>query len=136
MNRFTREDIRKLYEAGKVSEKDIPYVETMIGVKKKSKYRNTKTEVDGIKFDSKKEAEYYKKLKLLRKVGEIGFIERQVAYELNPGGTYSLKYLADFRYTDKKGVVHVVDVKGFLTPEYRKKKKLMKKVHNIKIKEI
>lgn len=105
--------------------------------KPKSKYRNTKTEVNGIKFDSAKEAAHYKKLLLLQKAGKIGLLELQVPYELNAGGTYSLKYIADFVYTDSQtGRKHVVDVKGYRTAEYKKKRKLMLKVHEITIEEV
>jgi|SRR6185295_10992318 len=106
-------------------------------VKKKSKYNNTKIEVDGIVFDSVKEANRYKELRLLLKVGEIGLLKRQVEYELNPGGTYSLKYLSDFEYIITETGENVVeDVKGFRTREYLKKRRLMKKVHGIIIKEL
>lgn len=103
---------------------------------KRGKYGNVKTEVNGEVFDSAKEAEYYKTLLWRLKAGEIGLIERQVEYELNPGGTYSLKYYADFRFVDSQGITHVIDVKGFRTREYLKKKKLMWKVHKVKIEEI
>lgn len=100
--------------------------------KKKSKYRNTKTEVDGIVFDSKKEANRYKELKLLMKAGHIGLFERQKRYELNEGGTHSLAYIADFVYFDvATGKTIVEDTKGFKTKEYLKKKRLMKKIHGI-----
>lgn len=105
--------------------------------KKKSKYSNTKTEVDGIVFDSVKEANRYKELRLLLKVGEIGLLKRQVEYELNPGGSYSLKYISDFEYTiAATGEQVVEDVKGFRTKEYLKKRRLMKKVHGIEIVEL
>lgn len=105
--------------------------------KKRSKYGNSKTEVDGIKFDSEKEANRYKELRLLLKAGEIGLFRMQVEYELNPGGTHSLKYVADFVYIiTATGETVVEDVKGFRTREYKKKKRLMKKVHGIVIKEI
>jgi hypothetical protein len=104
--------------------------------KPKSKYRNTKTEVDGIKFDSKAEADRYRELKILLKAGEIGMLELQKEYELNPGGTHSVKYVADFVYTTKEGVKIVEDVKGFVTAVYRRKRRLMKKVHGITIIEI
>jgi hypothetical protein len=106
-------------------------------VKKKSKFNNNKCIVDDKEFDSEKEANYYKKLKILLKAGKIGFLELQVPYELNPGGTHSLKYIADFVFVDREtGEKHVVDVKGFRTVIYRKKRRLMKKVHGIKIIEI
>lgn len=105
--------------------------------KKRSKYGNTETEVDGVKFQSKKEANRYRELLLLLKTGEIGILRMQVEYELNPGGTHSLRYVADFVYIiTKTGEEVVEDVKGWRTKEYRKKRRLMKKVHGIVIKEI
>jgi hypothetical protein len=93
--------------------------------------------VDDIEFDSIKEADYYRKLKILLKAGKIGFLELQKEYELNPGGTHSFKYIADFVFMDSEtGEKKVVDVKGFRTAVYRKKKRLMWKVHKIKIIEV
>ena len=104
---------------------------------KKSKYGNKKTEVEGIVFDSVKEAKYYKTLLLLKKAGKIGLLELQVPYELNEGGTHSLKYVADFVYVDSEtGKKVVVDVKGMRTREFIKKRRLMLKMHGIKIKEV
>lgn len=103
---------------------------------KKHKYNAKKTEVEGIVFDSAKEAKRYKELQMLLKAGEIGLLELQVEYELNVGGTHSLKYVADFVYILKTGEKIVEDAKGFKTKEYLKKKKLMKKVLGIEIKEI
>lgn len=103
---------------------------------KKSKYNNTKTEVDGITFDSIREAKRYKDLLILQKLGEIAFLKLQVPYELNPGGTHSLVYIADFVYMEvKSGESVVEDSKGARTAVYRKKRRLMKKVHGITIKE-
>lgn len=106
-------------------------------VKKRAKYGNSKTEVDGITFDSEKEANRYRKLLLLLKAGVIGLLRLQVEYELNPGGTHSLKYLADFVYIiTATGEEVVEDAKGYLTREYKKKRRLMKTVHGIIIKEV
>jgi len=103
----------------------------------RSKYHNNKTEVDGEVFDSEKEAKRWIELKMLLKVGEIGLLRRQVEYELNEGGTHSLVYIADFVYmVVKTGETIVEDAKGFLTREYKKKRRLMKKVHGITIKEV
>lgn len=104
---------------------------------KKHKYGATRTEVDGISFDSIKEANRYKELKMLLKAGHIAYLEMQVPYELNPGGTHSIKYIADFEYLDAgTGAKITEDVKGYRTSEYKKKRRLMKKVHGITIKEI
>jgi len=101
---------------------------------KVSKYRNKKTEFDGIVFDSAKEATRYKELLLLLKAGEIGHLELQVPFELNEGGTHSLKYVADFVYLDARTGQRIVeDTKGHRTREYLKKRNLMKKVFGIDI---
>lgn len=105
--------------------------------KKRSKYGNNKKEVDGIVFDSEKEALRYGELKLMLKGGIIGLLELQVPYELNPGGTHSLKYIADFVYIVRAtGEKVVEDAKGHRTQVYLKKRRLMKKVHGIIIKEV
>lgn len=107
------------------------------GKKKKSKYSSTKTEVDGILFDSNKESKRYKQLKLLLKTGHIAFLKLQVPFELNEGGTHSLKYIADFVYVIRSTGERVVeDAKGYRTQEYKKKRRLMLKVHGIEIKEV
>ena len=121
------------------------------------KYHNKKIKVDGIIFDSKKEAVRYKELKALEKVGIIKDLKRQVKYVLipaqyEPSGEIYTKgkekgkpkkgklierecaYYADFVYTEN-GETVVEDTKGGKTPEYIIKRKLMLYVHNIKIKE-
>lgn len=96
-----------------------------------SKYRNKKTVVDNIVFDSKLEAERYGILKLLEKAGEIKDLEMQVEFVLIPPFTHNGKkyrkatYKADFVYTDKEGKQIVEDTKGFVTKEYALKKKLL-----------
>lgn len=98
-----------------------------------NKYRNVKTVIDGISFDSKKEAKRYSELKLLEKAGEIYRLKTQQSYQLLPaqkGGIRNerpLKYIADFVYWDKKTGKQVIeDVKGKTTPAYIVKRKLMK----------
>lgn len=98
--------------------------------KKKNKYRNIKTQVDGITFDSKKEAEYYCKLKLLKQAGEIKDFGLQPRYELQPtfrknGTTYrAITYVADFVITNLDGTTEVVDIKGVETQVFKIKQKL------------
>lgn len=132
---FTIEDLKK----SKVASINTHLFETpKEGQKvKKHKYGASKTEVNGIVFDSKKEANRYKELLLLLKAGEIGFLKTQVPFELNNNGMFSFKYIADFVYIDAlTGQTIVEDVKGFKTKEYLKKRKLMFKIHGIKIIEI
>lgn len=96
-----------------------------------SKYGAKKREVDGIKFDSIKESRRYEELKLLEQTGEISDLQLQVRFELQPSfkigkKTYrSIDYIADFVYVDDTGKTIVEDVKGFETPEFKLKKKLL-----------
>lgn len=103
---------------------------------KRHKYNARRTTVNGEDFDSEREATRYKELLLLQKAGEIGLIERQKEYELNEGGTHSLRYVADFVYRlQSTGEEVVEDCKGFRTKDYKKKRRLMKKVLGITIRE-
>ncbi len=99
---------------------------------KKSKYGSKKTVVDGIVFDSSLEAKRYSQLKLWERAKIITNLRLQVPYDLIVNGIMIAKYIADFVY-EKDGVEVTEDSKGFLTTEYRLKKKLMKAIHNIDI---
>lgn len=102
--------------------------------KKQNKYHAKKTEIDGHIFDSKKEANRYCELKLLKQAGEILDFELQPEFILQD--TYinergkkvrAIKYRADFRVIYPDFTVIIEDVKPspkFQTKEYRLKKKL------------
>ena len=98
-----------------------------------SKYNNQKTLVDGIMFDSKKEAKRYGELNLLFKKGKITYLETQPKYEIIIKGKKICSYIADFRYIIGGKEIIVEDVKGFKTSTYRLKKKLMKAIYGIDI---
>jgi hypothetical protein len=101
-----------------------------------SKYRNKPTEVDNIRFASKKEAARYQELKLCVRAGIIKDLELQVRFPLIAYGALICTYVADFRYTDTKSGKQIVeDVKGTRTREYTIKKKLMKALYQIEIRE-
>lgn len=96
-----------------------------------SKYRAIKTEVDGITFDSKREANRYCELKLLEKAGEISHLELQPKFELQPaykkdGKTVrAITYTADFIYHELgNNAVVVEDSKGYQTQQFLLRKKL------------
>ena len=113
-----------------------------------NKYKAVKTTIDGITFDSKKEAKRYTELRLLEKAGHITHLELQPEYQITINGAKICKYKADFRYFtvrqenreqytnskgewqtptitgDKEGQI-VEDVKGYKTPIYRLKKRLV-----------
>lgn len=99
---------------------------------KTSKYKNTKTIIDGIKFDSRKEANRYCELKLLLNEGVIKDLHCQVSFELQPKFRNqvtgrverAITYVADFVYIEN-GKVVIEDVKGFRTDVYKIKRKMM-----------
>ena len=98
------------------------------------KYHNTKTFIDGIKFDSKLEAERYAQLKMMECAGVIRDLELQPEYELIPsfkkdGKTWrKTVYKADFRYILAEDDSYIIeDVKGstsVITDVFRLKQKL------------
>lgn len=104
---------------------------------KKSKYRAVKTEINGIMFDSKREAARYQELRLLERAGEINSLRLQVPYELIAKSKYgrSIKYVADFVYS-RNGLTVVEDAKGVRTPVYRLKKRMMAEKYGIQIREM
>jgi hypothetical protein len=99
-----------------------------------SKYKNRKTEVDGITFDSKREAARYSTLKLLQRAGHIRDLELQPVFPIVINGVKICKYKADFQYFDiTAGKQIVEDCKGFATREYKLKKKLVRAVFGVEI---
>jgi len=113
---------------------------------KRSKYGSTK--VNG--YDSKKEAKRAEILKQMEKNGYITDLREQVVFELLPSqqiigyngkeicGRRAMKYIADFTYFIKEDSIPIFiveDCKGFRTTEYKRKKRLLEKIHGIVIKE-
>lgn len=110
--------------------------------KVKTKYKNKPVLVDGIWFQSIKEAKRWKELQLLEKAGVISGLTRQQAFTVLPnqkiGGKVverAVKYVADFCYY-KDGEYIVEDTKGFRTADYIIKRKLMLYTQGIHIKEV
>ena len=112
---------------------------------KKPKYKNIKVEVDGIKFDSKKEAKRYGYLQLLEVLGEIKDLELQPRFSLIKGVKFTgdarakpdIRYTADFRYIDVlTNKVIVEDVKSAVTKEktdYKMRRHMMLAIHGIEV---
>lgn len=108
-----------------------------------TKYHSRKVTVDGIEFDSRREANRYAELLLLQRAGEISDLQLQKKYTLIPsqkkpsGGTErACTYTADFAYKDKTGREIVEDSKGMRTQQYIIRRKLMLYVHGIEVKEV
>lgn len=108
------------------------------------KFRNKKVTTDEGVFDSKFEYDYWIILKERRKRGEISDLKRQVSFELIPRQSamvevqlktktklkevfyeHPVTYVADFVYWEN-GEQVIVDTKGFRTPDYIIKRKLMR----------
>lgn len=120
-----------------------------------TKYHSKKITCDGESFDSKKEFRRWQALWLLERAGQIKDLKRQVKFELIPPqyetvARYSQKtgkrlkdekkflehgcyYIADFVYSRPDGSVVVEDSKGVRTDAYIIKRKLMLRIHGIKI---
>ena len=120
--------------------------------KRPSKYRAQKTEIDGVIFDSKKEARRWLELCSMARAGHITLLERQVKYPLvidgapviirsrrvnKDGGERKGRqamYTADFRYFLVNGNRMVVeDAKGFLTPDAVLRVALVEAIYRIRV---
>ena len=109
---------------------------------RRNKYGARKVVVDGLKFDSLREANRWGFLQALQRLNKISQLERQVTFVLAPGVKFrgekrakpALRYVADFRYFNPdEAVVVVEDAKGRQTEAFRIKRHLMKSVHGIDV---
>lgn len=107
---------------------------------KKNKFNAQKVEIDGLTFDSKKEANRYCELKLLERAGVIHELKTQVFFELIPSNKKErgVAYVADFTYFEN-GQYIVEDTKSPATRKiasYIIKRKLMLERYGIEINEV
>jgi Protein of unknown function (DUF1064). len=96
-----------------------------------NKYNSNKVVVNGIKFDSKVESEYYKHLLDLQKKGIVKSFTLQPEFILLSGFTdkygkkhLPIKYKSDFLVNYVDGTTKVIDIKGMILPEFKLKQKL------------
>lgn len=110
----------------------------------KTKYHSKRITIDGEQYDSVKEYRRWCELKLMQKAGLVRSLKRQVKFVLIPTQRNEkgkciereCAYFADFTYTDSKTGQYIVeDAKGYRTPEYKIKRKLMLSIHGIRITE-
>jgi len=114
------------------------------------KYRNTTVEINGLRFDSRAEADVWLKLRDREARGEIQALRRQVPFDLKcpieqcdglasprPMSAFVCRYIADFVYLEA-GVEHVIDVKrpATKTALYRLKKRWLDLQLDIEIEEV
>lgn len=97
-----------------------------------NKYKAIKTEVDGVKFDSRKEARRYQDLKLMEKSGAISELTLQPNFRIEFNGVKICDYRADFKYIEN-GKEIFEDSKGMKTPVYKLKKKLVFALYGVEI---
>ncbi len=103
----------------------------------KTKYRAVRTEVDGIWFASKKEAARYGELTLLLRAGKILDLKLQPRFPCRVNRELICTYVADFAYTDASTDRRIIeDAKGFKTPIYKLKRKLVKALFGFDIVEV
>lgn len=90
-----------------------------------------------------KEHDRARQLKLMQRTGLISDLREQVSFTVIPTQRDAdgkliekcTRYIADFVYKDREGNTVVEDTKGFRTPEYIMKRKLMLHLYGIRIKE-
>lgn len=112
---------------------ELPGLSPLLSMRR-HKFNAVRTEVDGILFDSKKEAKRYDELKLLERGGIIKDLKLQPKFELTSNGVNIVTdknkkytYIADFMYFDnEKGETVIEDAKGMKTPIYKLKKAIMR----------
>lgn len=100
-----------------------------------NKYNAKKVTHDNVVFDSIKEGNRYLQLRTLFRAGQIYELTLQPEYEFTLDGEKMFSYFADFSYTEKNGTEIIEDSKGFRTPIYKLKKRLIEKQHGIRITE-
>ena len=94
-------------------------------VERQNKYRNIKKTYDGYTYDSMKEANYAFELDLRKKAGEIKDWERQYKLDLRANGIHICNYYVDFKVEYPDGSIQLVEIKGFISPVWQLKVKIM-----------
>lgn len=103
-------------------------------VKPKNKYGAKRTVMDGITFDSRRESEVYADLLIRHRAGEITDLVRQRQFNIVVNGELIGRYTADFSFNDLLAQrERIWDVKGVLTREFKRTKKLIKALYNVDI---
>jgi hypothetical protein len=113
----------------------------VVNKKKSSKFNNVKSEIDGYKFDSKKESEFYISLKLKKQAGLIKDFNMQVKYDIIVNHIHIANYFLDFLVINNDDTIEYIDIKGkdsktnkfIKTGVFSLKKRLVEAIYNIKI---
>ena len=96
-----------------------------------NKYGAKKIEYNGRLYHSKKEAEKAMELNLLQKAGKIKKIIPQYKVDLTIYGIHICNYYPDFYVEWANGDVEIIEIKGFVTPDWKLKWKLFEAVYKV-----
>lgn len=113
-----------------------------VRLEKRRKYRNEPTEIDGHRFDSKREAARYMVLKLEQAAGAISGLELQPKFPMHVTGPDGVRvevavYISDFRYgRDGQTIIEDAKSPATRTPLYLLKKKIVEAEYGITITEV
>lgn len=134
---LTEKEYARLIKSRSLSPEQIEVMDFDGDEKKRSKYNNQPVQYFGIWFDSQHEGARYLQLREMQERGEITNLKTQRTFSMEHNGVKICDYIADFTYTDLATGHYVVeDTKGYLTKEYRLKRKMMLAFHQITIKEV
>lgn len=118
-------------------------VGTMKAAKKAGRFPVSSVEnrtVDGIVFDSAKEARRYAELKILQRAGKIADLTPQVALDVNIDGKHYCRFTVDFSYREPASADFIYEeVKSSGTAKdsaYRLRRKAAELFHGIQIREV
>jgi hypothetical protein len=106
------------------------YVRNVMRNAMANKYNSRSVVIDGYTFDSMRESQRYSELKLMEKMQDINTLEVHPIILLQPAFEYmgktirAITYEADFGYL-QDGAKIFEDVKGFETPVFRLKWKML-----------
>lgn len=137
MSRWTLADVARVQARHALAPEPAP----------RAKYGNKKQTVNGLTFDSKKEAEFYLMLKMRERLKEIDGLELQPVFALyvEPPGRGRIHigdFTPDFRYWERlpsgEDALRVVDVKSepTKTEAYRLRKKMAEALYGIEVLEV
>jgi Iap family predicted aminopeptidase len=109
-----------------------------------NKYHARKCTVDGIRFDSMREAKRYQELRLLVQAGVIRGLTLQPEYKIWVTNRWTGefvhigRYRADFWYIGATDAVVIEDAKSpaTRTTAYRLRKRLVEAIHGVTIREV
>jgi hypothetical protein len=113
----------------------------IVNKSKSSKFGNVKVEIDGYKFDSRKESEFYGSLKIKKQAGLIKDFKMQVPYNIVVNNIHIANYFLDFEVENNDGTIEYIDIKGkdkktnkfIKTGVFALKKRLVEAIYGIKI---